>query len=321
MTQTAGRSEPDQAERVRVVVLGTGGIAQKAHLPVLVDMPSVAITGLWGRTPEHTAPVAERFRVPALGGNLAAALGQASDDGAQAAVVLTATDSHLEVAAAALEHGLDVLLEKPICRSLADAAALVRLAADRGRILMVAFNRRYAPLYVDAHQRLAGPSALLVAEKLRTHAGDDLETAVMDDAIHQLDLLRWFGGEVDRVEAQAQVQDGVFRSLLATFRFAGGGMGSLTLSHVAGTWQERLTCHEGRRSLEVMNMDLLHVSDGDGTSTQGFGTWTPTLERRGFVHQARHFVACCRDRSEPLTSGRDALKTQELAARVLQALE
>ncbi|MHB9144345.1 MAG: Gfo/Idh/MocA family protein [Symbiobacteriia bacterium] len=311
----------DQGERLRLVVLGPGGIAQKAHLPVLVDEPGVEVVGLWGRTLERTAPVAERFRVPALTGGLAEALGGARDDGAAAAVVLTATDSHLEVAAAALERGLDVLLEKPISRNLADAQALVKLAADRGRILMVAFNRRYAPLYVAAHQRLVGRPALLVAEKLRTHVGDDLVTAVIDDAIHQLDLLRWFGGEVERVEAQAQLHGSVFRSLLATFRFAGGGMGSLTLSHVAGIWQERLTCHEGRRSLEVMNMDLLHSSDGGGTSTQGFGTWTPTLERRGFVHQARHFIACCRDRSEPLTSGRDAVKSQELAARVLAAAE
>jgi len=313
---------PDRSsasERLRVVVLGSGGIAQKAHLPVLVDLPEVEVVGLYGRSPERTRPVAARFRVPALTGSMTENLDRARELGAQAAVVLTATENHTEAAALALERGLDVLLEKPIARSLADAQALVRMAEDRGRTLMVAFNRRYAPLYAEAHQRLEGRPALVVAEKLRTFAGDDLETAVIDDAIHQLDLLRWFGGEVESVEATAHQSGTVFRSLSATLRFAGGGMGVLVLSHVAGSWQERLACHEGARTLEVRGMDALEICGGVESVTHGFGTWTPTLERRGFVDQARHFAECVRTGRVPLTSGRDALLSQELAARVLEA--
>ncbi|MGE5589549.1 MAG: Gfo/Idh/MocA family protein [Bacillota bacterium] len=313
---------PDQTSgsgRLRLVVLGPGGIAQKAHLPVLVDLPEIEVVGLYGRSPERMKPVAERFRLPALTGSMADALDRAQEMGAQAAVVLTATANHIEAAALALERGLDVLLEKPISRTLADAQALVRLAEERGRILMVAFNRRYAPLYVEAHQRLEGRPALVVAEKLRTFAGDDLETAVIDDAIHQLDLLRWFGGEVESVTAQARQEGSVFRNLAVTLRFAGGGMGTLVLSHTAGFWQERLACHEGSRTLEVRSMDALEVSAGGESIVRGFGTWTPTLERRGFVGQARHFAECVRSRRQPLTSGQDALLSQELAASVLEA--
>lgn len=311
----------DAPARLPLVVLGPGGIAQKAHLPVLVDLPEVEVTGLWGRVPERTVPVAERFRVPALSGDLREALSRSVEQGARAAVVLTATESHVEVTAAALEQGLDVLLEKPIAYSVGDAAALVRLAEQKGRVLMVAFNRRYAPLYAGARRAMTGPPPLVVAEKLRTWTGQPAEQAVVDDAIHQLDLLRWFGGEAEVVQATAHETSEGFRSILVSLRFAEGRLGSLTLTHLAGSWQERLAVHEGRRSVEIVNMDLLHESEGDRTTTRGFGTWTPTLERRGFVHQARHFAACCRDRSEPLTSGRDALRSQELAARVLAALE
>ena len=311
-------SEP--ARRLRVVVIGPGGIAQKAHLPVLVDLPEVEVVGLYGRSAERTRPVAERFRLFMLTGPLGDALDRARELGAEAAVVLTATENHTEASALALERGLDVLVEKPISRSMEDAQALVRLADERGRILMVAFNRRYAPLYAEAHRRLAGQPLLVVAEKLRTHAADDLETAVIDDAIHQIDLLRWFGGEVDVVSVAAEESGGIFRSLVVGLRFAGGGMGSLVLSHVAGAWSERLACHEGRRTIEVLNMDALEVSEGGGTTRWAFSTWTPTLERRGFVEQARHFAACCRDRREPLTSGYEAVRTQELAVRILETL-
>lgn len=319
-TSAEGVAPAGSTKRLRVVVVGPGGIAQKAHLPVLVDLPEVEVIGLYGRSRERTRPVAERFRVPMLTGSLSDALDRARERGAEAAVVLTATENHAEASALALERGLDVLVEKPVSRSLEDARALVRQAEERQRILMVAFNRRYAPMYAKARWMLAGQPGLVAAEKLRTHAGDNLAEAVIDDAIHQIDLLRWFGGEVDSVEATAEERGGIFRSLVVGLRFAGGGMGSLVLSHVAGAWSERLGCHEGRRTLEVLNMDALEVSEGGATTRQGFSTWTPILERRGFVEQARHFAACCRHRQEPLTSGRDALRTQELATRIIEAI-
>ncbi|MCL5676584.1 MAG: Gfo/Idh/MocA family oxidoreductase [Firmicutes bacterium] len=322
--RTEGAAPAGSIKRLRVVVVGPGGIAQKAHLPVLVDLPEVEVIGLYGRSRERTRPVAERFRVPMLTGSLGDALDRACEGGceggAEAAVVLTATENHVEASALALERGLDVLVEKPVSRSLEDARALVRQAEERQRILMVAFNRRHAPIYAKTRWMLAGQPGLVAAEKLRTHAGDSLAEAVIDDAIHQIDLLRWFGGEVDSVQATAEERGGIFRSLVVGLRFAGGGMGSLVLSHVAGAWSERLTCHEGRRTLEVLNMDALEVSQGGATTRQGFSTWTPVLERRGFVEQARHFAACCRDRQEPLTSGRDALRTQELATRIIEAI-
>lgn len=42
------------------------------------------------------------------------------------------------------------------------------------------------------------------------------------------------------------------------------------------------------------------------------GTWTPTLEARGFASQIAHFLDCVRTRQQPLTSGWEALQTQRL---------
>jgi scyllo-inositol 2-dehydrogenase (NADP+) len=54
---------------------------------------------------------------------------------------------HVEHALAGIEAGLPVLVEKPIARSLANAAKLCRLADERGTLLMTVANKRYSPPY------------------------------------------------------------------------------------------------------------------------------------------------------------------------------
>ena len=55
----------------------------------------------------------------------------ARDDGAEVAVVVTPNDSHADICRAFLERGFDVVCDKPLCTSLADARDLAARAADR----------------------------------------------------------------------------------------------------------------------------------------------------------------------------------------------
>ncbi len=66
-------------------------------------------------------------------------------DVAGAAVVATPTPSHADIAECLLEGGLDVLVEKPLARSAADAARLSELCASSGRVGMVGHILRFAP--------------------------------------------------------------------------------------------------------------------------------------------------------------------------------
>ena len=59
--------------------------------------------------------------------------------------VVVPTKLHREVATFFLEHGVDVLVEKPIARTSADGQALVELAAKHGRVLQVGHVERFNP--------------------------------------------------------------------------------------------------------------------------------------------------------------------------------
>jgi UDP-2-acetamido-3-amino-2,3-dideoxy-glucuronate N-acetyltransferase len=85
--------------------------------------------------------------------SLAAAVNSRSTHSAPAltgAVIATPAPTHYEVARAALLAELDVLVEKPMCDSVADAKALVRYAKARGRVLLIG----HLLLYAAPHCRL-----------------------------------------------------------------------------------------------------------------------------------------------------------------------
>src|SRR5262245_14012243 len=131
----------------RVAIVGLGGIAQKAYLPLLAAWEGVELL-VCGRRPESVARVRERYRIERGSCDLDELLSWRP----QAALVLTPSATHRTVAGRLLEAGVDVLVEKPATLSSAETAALGDLARACGRVLMVGFNRRFAPLHVQARR-------------------------------------------------------------------------------------------------------------------------------------------------------------------------
>lgn len=78
-----------------------------------------------------------------------------ADPAVEAVLVSTPTAMHFEHASAALNAGKHVLVEKPMALDLPQSQALVKLAAERGRVLSVFHNRRWDPDYLTVRHLLA----------------------------------------------------------------------------------------------------------------------------------------------------------------------
>ena len=129
-------------------------------------------------------------------------------------IIATRTDSHLAIAADAMRAGArGILLEKPIGMNLREARKLERLARETGTRVWVNFERRYHPAYrlvkrfVD-EERL-GPLRSIQGQVLTwplragaNTASADIAGPLLHDAIHWLDLLIWYAGKPDRVNAR-----------------------------------------------------------------------------------------------------------------------
>lgn len=140
---------------------------------------------------------------------------------------------HYEIALKAMEKGLHVFVEKPPAESSKQTSKMLKLSQKTGRHLMVGFNRRFAPTFVEAKRIMESSSFenphfflanFFVGE---TKSEWDL---ILDIGIHYFDLARFFFGEIKDVSA-VKAKKGNLSTLTVTLRFTNGRIGVVNLSN------------------------------------------------------------------------------------------
>ncbi len=193
---------------LRVGVLGAGFMGG-THARAYHGLPDVEVAGIYAPSERRGGPLAAELGT-LWTDDLDRLLGDGSID---AVSVCLPTPEHRPATEAAIAAGKHVLLEKPIALTLADADALVDLAAASDRTVMVAHVLRFWPEYVEL-QRLVGsgdlgrPLSALATRRQPFPAWSALFVrsdltggAVVDMMIHDFDALNWLFGAPGAVTA------------------------------------------------------------------------------------------------------------------------
>lgn len=122
---------------VRVGLIGFGLAGQAFHAPVIRGVPGMELACILER---HGSKSKERYPEVRVARTLDEML---ADKTIGLIVVATPNDSHFSYTKACLEAGRDVVVDKPFTPTLAEAEELVRLAAERGRLITVYQDRRW----------------------------------------------------------------------------------------------------------------------------------------------------------------------------------
>jgi len=301
----------------RIAVLGLGDIARKAHLPVLAARSDVDVVALVSRSGRGAAALAAQYRFPVE----ATTLDQVIACRPAGALVLTESGSHPELACRLLEAGIAVYLEKPMALDVAGARLVAACAQRTGQLLMVGFNRRYAPFYQQMRalfpDQTAGQCHLIKTRQTSSQTQTPT-AAVWDDVIHLIDLSRWLMGDPLQVHATVRCgPDGEFAGMNVLLEYLDGR--SATLAHIrAGGVQERVEMYGAGVSARVEDLEVLQTQRNGVTETRTHDPWSSTLTRRGFTSALDHFLNCLRS-GQPAQSAQDALKSHELAQSILDA--
>ncbi|KQX55692.1 Gfo/Idh/MocA family protein [Paenibacillus sp. Root444D2] len=128
--------------KVKVAIIGCGGIATGKHLPSLAKIEQVEIIGFFDIVLERAQQAAEKFGAPGakVFENYYELLADASIDVVH---VCTPNDSHAEISIAAMEAGKHVMCEKPMAKTAADARRMVEAAKRTGKKLTIGYNNRF----------------------------------------------------------------------------------------------------------------------------------------------------------------------------------
>ena len=142
------------ARRLRVGVIGCGLIAQVMHLPYLRELADeFELAALCDVAPGVLEACARDYRVERCFTDWRALLAEKLD-----AVLILTSGSHAPIALAAAERGLHMLVEKPMCLSVAEGREMIAAAERAGVVLMVGYNKRYDPAYLRMHDEARGLS-------------------------------------------------------------------------------------------------------------------------------------------------------------------
>src|ERR1700674_2617669 len=130
-------------ERLKVGVIGGGLIAQVMHLHYLRELSDrFEISAICDLSAEARGAVAREYAVPQQFDSWQELVAQPLD-----AIFVLTSGSHAPAAIAAAKAGMHVLVEKPMCFSIAEGQAMIDAAGAAGVTLMVAYNKRYDPAY------------------------------------------------------------------------------------------------------------------------------------------------------------------------------
>lgn len=305
-------------KKIRIGVIGVGYVAKNNFLPVLPRFEDVEFVGLMANRIE-SAKAAQRL---CGAQNVVGSLGELVDLGLDCAFVLTPKQCHAEQISFLLEHGVDVYSEKPMATTLKDAAGIAELAEKTGQKLMIGFNRRYAPVCQKAKAVYADRAPdVIIGQKNRPKTE---YRATLENAIHIIDLMRYYGGEVRNVHAISKFADPYYETFTtAQMEFENGSSGILVADRSSGQWEETIELHGGNRSVLIKMPDSVTITDGNEHHVTEMTPlamgWAKSEDNLGFSYAIRHFLDCVRDNTAPLTSAQDAYKTHELLDRVLRS--
>ncbi len=241
---------------------------------------------------------------------------------------------HYELAKAALEADKDVFVEKPICLHFTEAQALVKLAAEKQRVLMVGHLLQHHPLVQKLQALVAqgelGKLQYITSNRLNLGKIRREENALWSFAPHDISVILSLAGnrlpQSVRCMGAEYLHRGVADSTLTFLRFPGDICAHVYVSWLNPFKEQKLTV-VGSNGMAVFddtlpwNQKLVfyrqYLTWNEGqipTPNKAKGEVVVVPEAEPLRSECEHFLACCADRRVPRTDGAEGV-------RVLQVLQ
>jgi predicted dehydrogenase len=308
-----------QTKKVRVAVVGAGEFGRN-HARVYREIEGAELVGVFDKDASRAASVAAEFQSQPLQG-LEELRGRVD-----AVSVAVPTVDHASVGCKLMEMGLDVLVEKPMAASLAEADALLDAAKRFQRILQVGHVERFNPAVLAVEPILNHPLFFEV-HRLGVFTARSLDVDVIYDLmIHDLDiLLALVNQPVTEVKAVGiPVLTDKVDIAHARLEFAGGAVANVTASRVSTERVRKMRFFQQHEyiSLDYARRDALRVAVKKPEPEPEFAfEKLPAQPVEPLRAELEAFVDAVRTRRPPRTSGAAGRAALQLAERVMACIQ
>jgi predicted dehydrogenase len=302
--------------KIRVAVVGVGEFGRN-HARVWRENEDTELVGVMDQDAEQARRVAEEFGTRALP-DLAAVAQEA-----QAVSLAVPTIEHSHLGCQLLESGLDVLVEKPIASSVAEADALIAAAERKGRLLQIGHLERFNPAIVALQDLIRRPLFFEV-HRLGIFAPRSLDIDVVYDVmIHDLDILLALVGApvIDARSVGIAVLTEKIDIAHSRLEFSTGAVANLTASRVSTERVRKLRFFQEHEyiSADYTRQDVLRVRVQPDGASFGFEK-IATQNEEPLRAELRSFLECVRTRRAPRVDGHAGRQALQLADLVMDGI-
>ncbi|WP_263373529.1 Gfo/Idh/MocA family protein [Granulicella aggregans] len=338
---------PKSTRPLRVAVAGAGAFG-KNHLRVYKELEAagqIQLTAVIDRDPATLAAAAELYAIPGFA-TLAEAL--TANLSLDAASVCVPTIHHAAAAEELMRAGVDVLIEKPIAATEAEANRILSLAATLNRIVQVGHLERFNPAVAAARAHLNRPM-FFESHRLSIFTPRSLDVdVVLDLMIHDLDIvLSLVASPVREVRAVGlPVLSQKVDIANVRVEFENGCIANFTASRVSTERVRKLRFFQPRQylSLDFARQDLLIIDAPDVSAlaaldpsqlaallaaaksgdhpSPGLGLRNIDVPKGEPLRlEIESFLQAVRNRETPIVSAKDATAALALALEITTAIE
>lgn len=298
--------------------MGAGDFGRN-HARVYRELADVELVGIVDPNAERAAKIAAEFSTEVFKDIESLA------DRVDAASVAVPTVAHSRVGCRLMELGIDVLVEKPMAVSLAEADALLAAAASNGRILQVGHLERFNPAIVAVMPVLNRPLYFEV-HRLGVFTPRSLDIDVVYDVmIHDLDiLLAMVNAPVVDIKAIGiPVLTDKVDIAHARIDFETGAVANITASRVSTERVRKMRFFQQHEyiSVDFTRRDALRVRVAEPGPQPKFDFANLPAEREEPLHaELSAFLESVRTRHAPIVDGAAGRRALALADQVMAGI-
>lgn len=256
-------------EELKLGFIGCGRATETLHLPALQQLPEAKVTALADVNPDQLKKVADQFQIEQRYADYRALLDDRSLD---AIAVCVPAQFHVEIAAAVLEAGKHLFVEKPLALSLDECDRLISKAQMTNKKIMVGFNLRHHRLIQEA-QKIIQRGDLGAIEAIRSTWTSAIRYhrtlpawrnwrelgggALFEIAVHHFDLWRCLlQSEVEEIFAFSKSEQWPDETVTVTARMRNGVViSSLFSERTSDNNEIEIYGHQGRLRLSLYRFD------------------------------------------------------------------
>lgn len=317
--------------KIRCAVLGLGRLGYWHAENLAYKIPESSLEMVVDLIPGRAEEVARKLQVPRYTEDPRDAL---TSDEIDAVIIVTPTNTHVDMIKDAAKHEKHIFVEKPITETVEEAEEVIDVINENGVTCQVGFMRRFDPAYVEARKAIAsGAIGKPVYFKAVTRDGNVPHESFiehsggifLDVAIHDYDIARYLlNDDVHSVRSDGNIllESNAFMEKyrdvdqgMTTLRFKSGAAGDIETMRVGNYGYDirgEVIGTEGALQIGTLrnsDIKLFRKNSASYDLIQDF----PTRFADAYLEEMIHFLECVRDEKEVCCTAEDGKIALEIA--------